>query len=93
MATGHGLFAAHLGHWKNIETECKLCTEEDETSRHWWSDCPALERIVNEIKDKDISVMHKSRALTEIKEIKEAMSQNSRWLSQEERLALAIDEP
>jgi len=54
MTTGHGLFAAHLGHWKNIETECKLCMEDDETSLHWWNDCPALERIVNEIKDKDI---------------------------------------
>jgi len=38
-------------------------------------------------------MMHKILELTEIKEIQEAMGQNSRWLSQEERLALAIDEP
>ncbi len=43
-ATGHGLFAAHLAHWRNIDPLCKLCCEEDETSEHIWNECPALEQ-------------------------------------------------
>ncbi len=43
-ATGHSLFAAHLAHWRDIDPLCKLCCEEDETSEHIWSECPALEQ-------------------------------------------------
>ena len=41
--TGHGLFKAHLKHWNDLETECELCLEDEETAVHWWRDCPALE--------------------------------------------------
>ena len=41
--TGHGLFAAHLAKWRDqVDPECHLCLEEDETSFHLWDNCPAL---------------------------------------------------
>jgi hypothetical protein len=42
--TGHGLFADHLAKWRELDTTCKLCLEEDESSTHLWESCPALER-------------------------------------------------
>jgi ribonuclease HI len=42
--TGHGLFADHLVKWKEeLDNICKLCLEEEESSTHLWTDCPALE--------------------------------------------------
>ena len=45
-ATGHGFFGGHLSKWRSeIDGECKLCYEGDETSLHLWEECPALEWI------------------------------------------------
>jgi ribonuclease HI len=42
--TGHGLFGAHLSKWRDDKnTLCQLCLEDDESSVHWWEECPALE--------------------------------------------------
>ena len=43
--SGHGLYSAHLWHWKNIDPVCKLCKESAETSAHLWNECPALEKL------------------------------------------------
>ena len=43
--SGHGLFSAHIWHWRNVDPVCKLCKESAETSLHLWSDCPALEKL------------------------------------------------
>ena len=43
-ATGHGLFAAHLAHWRPCHKVCKLCDENDQTSAHLWAECPVLSR-------------------------------------------------
>ena len=43
--TGHGLFAGHLAKWRDMESTCKLCEEEVETSAHLWHNCPALEQV------------------------------------------------
>ena len=42
FSTGHGLFGGHLRHWKEIDDECLLCREEEETSAHLMWECPAL---------------------------------------------------
>ena len=41
-ATGHGLFAAHLAHWRQCQKVCTLCQESEQTSAHLWAECPAL---------------------------------------------------
>jgi hypothetical protein len=42
FGTGHGLFGGHLRHWREIDGECLLCLEEEETSAHLMWECPAL---------------------------------------------------
>ena len=39
---GHGMFTAHLAHWRDMEPTCKLCEEGDQTTWHLFSECPAL---------------------------------------------------
>ena len=45
VTTGHGFFAAHLAKWRNIEDECKLCLEDEESSWHIYTECPALTEV------------------------------------------------
>jgi ribonuclease HI len=81
VVTGHGLFAAHLSKWRNIDIQCKLCLEEDESPFHLWNECPALtrERMERE-------TLHSENKLLEleiidffsIKAIRDMMSENSR---------------
>ena len=42
--TGHGLYAQHVAHWKDIEPDCHFCLEEEETPTHLLHECPALWR-------------------------------------------------
>jgi ribonuclease HI len=78
--TGHGLFAAHLSKWKDVDNICKLCGEEDETALHVWDSCPALEKERREReldprnrRSKEVEIIR----FFEIKAVKEMMSENS----------------
>ena len=49
-ATGHGLVAYHLAHWKSsVDPTCKLCLEDDEKFTHLLHECPALWREQQEM--------------------------------------------
>jgi hypothetical protein len=74
--SGHGLFAKHLSKWqKDINPLCKLCLEDDESSRHWWSECPALalERRQHMVEE---STVKNIISFFSVKAIREAMEQN-----------------
>ncbi len=46
MATGHGLYKYHLGHWIDLpdDDQCSLCREAQEDTWHLWEWCPKLAR-------------------------------------------------
>lgn len=82
--TGHGLFAGHLAKWRDIDPQCKLCLEEDETADHLWLECPALERVRFERRadtrtKEEIKILNffKTKAITKL------MEENSGFLSEE----------
>jgi ribonuclease HI len=84
--TGHGLFAAHLSKWRNIDPLCKLCLEADETAVHLWDECPALTRermernaLQAESKLFEFDVIK----FFSIKAIRDMMSANSRALQKD----------
>jgi hypothetical protein len=63
VITGHGPFKAHMWHWnQDRDPECDLCLEDDETSIHWWTECPALDEVRQEaklqVKDELGSILH-----------------------------------
>ena len=42
-ATGHGLLAYHVAHWRpDVDPTCKFCLEDDEKFTHLLHECPAL---------------------------------------------------
>ena len=82
VGTGHGMFAAHLAHWKpQLDVACKLCGEGADAPVHYWADCPALDNeryqaiLQLELKNREEVIYHffKSDKMTKVMEQNEGL--------------------
>ena len=55
--TGHALVAHHVRQWvEELEDECEMCLEAEETTAHLFFECPALWQIRAEVKSLQVGI-------------------------------------
>jgi len=80
--TGHGLWAYHLGHWVDINVNCKLCKEEEETPYHLWFNCKVIQSL--KLYDENKSIIYNICSLLDTEEVRGIIKANIEILEERE---------